>query len=113
MFDPILSLLFTDPSIDDASRPARPKQSHSHVRVGSSCLLSPRCPGSSYIRYASRSGRVPFLVYRVCPNDDVLYTRVASALMKPLTLEEIKTAKRVGAITSEELFGDGLKDSRL
>jgi hypothetical protein len=36
-----------------------------------------------------------WIVYYVCPNDDVFYTRCAGALMSPLSGEEYKSRQRV------------------
>lgn len=36
-----------------------------------------------------------WLVYYVCPNDDVFYTRTAGALMSPLSSEEYERRIRV------------------
>ncbi|KAH6678772.1 hypothetical protein F5X68DRAFT_234643 [Plectosphaerella plurivora] len=40
-------------------------------------------------------GKGPLLVYHVRPDDDVLYMRVAGALMRPVSGEEVKAARRV------------------
>lgn len=52
------------------------------------------------------------LAYRVCPNDDVFYTRVAGALMKPLSGDEARGARRVKELDLGCKGGD-VESSRL
>lgn len=43
------------------------------------------------------------VVYSVCPNEDVLYIRVAGALMRPLSSRELSTAQRVKDLDNRKI----------
>jgi len=52
-------------------------------------------PIPSSLDFGACSGYGDWLIYHVCPNDDVFYTRTAGALMTPLSCEEYESRKRV------------------